>query len=107
VADAPIQERCVPSYYPKTEVLKDDFADISLHDIFERLSNYDCHKAYRRRANRKFENTTQWILTHPDFVTWLNGEGPQCLWLSGIGSLTSHAAYYVVNTDSLTHSWLR
>src|SRR5271169_2599182 len=101
MADASIQEQYVPYSLPKTKVLKDDFADISTHDIFERLSNYDCHKAYRRRANRKFENTTQWILTYPDFVTWLNGEGPQCLLLSGIGELTSHAAHYVVNTDFL------
>ena len=99
MADAPVQERYVPYCSLKTKVLNDNFVDTSPHDIFERLSNYDYHKAYRRRASRKFENTTQWILKHPDFVAWLHGEGPQCLWLSGIGELISHAAYYVVNTN--------
>lgn len=107
MADASIQELYVPCCSLKADVLKDDFTDIPVYDIFERLSNYDCYKAYRRRANYKFENTTQWILQHADFVTWLNGEGPQCLWLTSIGVLISYTAYYIVNTDFYIYSWLR
>ena len=59
--------------------------EIAADDLFERLSDYDYQRAYRWRKNRKLENTTGWILKHPDFLAWLGGQGPQCLWLSGIG----------------------
>jgi len=61
--------------------------EIADDDIFERLSDYDYQRAYRWRRNRKLENTTSWILKQSDVLAWLRGEGPQCLWLSGIGEL--------------------
>jgi hypothetical protein len=61
--------------------------EIAADDLFERLSDYDYQRAYRWRTNRKLENTTCWILNQSDVMAWLRGEGPQCLWLSGIGKL--------------------
>lgn len=65
--------------------LKMYVTEISSDDLFERLSDYDYQRAYRWRRNRKLENTTCWILKQSDVLSWLRGEGPQCLWLSGIG----------------------
>jgi hypothetical protein len=62
-------------------------AEIAADNIFEHLSDYDYQRAYRWRRNRKLANTTGWILKHSDFLAWLRGEGPRCLWLSGIGRL--------------------
>jgi hypothetical protein len=61
--------------------------EIAADDLFERLSDYDYQRAYRWRRNRKLEHTTTWILKQSDVLAWLRGEGPQCLWLSGIGKL--------------------
>ncbi|KAF9884480.1 hypothetical protein FE257_001741 [Aspergillus nanangensis] len=48
-----------------------------------RRGEYDCQRAFNRRASRKFEGTTKWILEKRAFKDWLHGEGPRCLWLSG------------------------
>ena len=60
--------------------------DASVGDILGRLSDYDYLRAYNMRKRRRLENTTNWILKHPDFLAWLNGEGNPCMWLSGIGN---------------------
>lgn len=91
MANSLIQNQYVSYSPPKSKVLSMDPVDLCGDDIFERLSNYDYQRAYRRRANYKLENTTKWILKHPDFVAWLGDDaehpGPNCLWLSGIGEL--------------------
>src|SRR5437868_1171524 len=55
--------------------------DMPGSDMFERLSSYDHQRAYKRRARRKLEHTTKWILKHPKFEAWLNDKAPRCLWL--------------------------
>ncbi|KAH8723832.1 hypothetical protein GQ44DRAFT_773708 [Phaeosphaeriaceae sp. PMI808] len=51
--------------------------------LLERLSDYDYERAYRWRRRCRIEHTTNWIRKHPDFVAWLDGREPRCIWLSG------------------------
>src|SRR5271170_7820102 len=82
--------------------------EIADDDIFERLSDYDYQRAYRWRRNRKLENTTSWILKQSDVLAWLHGEGPQCLWLSGIGELRLSVCFrFDQILISYMRSWLR
>lgn len=86
------------SYPLNATLLKMGFVEITADNLFERLSDYDYQKAYRWRRNRRLENTTRWILEHSDFLAWLRDEGPQCLWLSGIGGLR-----YMSVSDSIKY----
>jgi hypothetical protein len=75
-------------------------------DLFERLSDYDYQRAYRWRTNRKLENTTGWILKQSDVLAWLRGEGPQCLWLSGIGELSYISLFPIRSNTDILHGQL-
>jgi hypothetical protein len=57
-------------------------------DLLEHLSNYDHRREYSRRARKKLEHTTEWILKEPDFESWLHNGQPQCLWLTGISTFS-------------------
>ena len=80
--------------------------EIAADDLFERLSDYDYQRAYRWRTNRKLENTTCWILKQSDVLTWLHGEGPQCLWLSGIGELSYISLFPIRSNTNTLHGQL-
>ena len=81
--------------------------EISGFDIFERLSNYDYQRTYRRQSRRKLEHTTRWILKHPDFISWLNSETSGCLWLSGISKSAIERLAILSTLTDPSHSRLR
>ena len=58
-------------------------ADSKRRKILKWLSSEDFEETHERHFQKRFENTGQWLLDDPRFISWRDGIQSSLLWCHG------------------------